>query len=387
MYGTAVIASYVPALQIDLVQYFGGEDATTVFGLGAVSMSYLIWIIILMAYVYIASTLPVWKLLQPRDYINAHQLIVGLVVLYLGLLLTNPEVTAPATRSVDDVSWFPLLFITIACGAVSGFHALVSSGTTSKQLNKETDARQVGYLGAVGEGVLALIAIIAVVTFFSTTDDFLAAYSSFDVANAEGLGNFIEGAAALASGLLIPEAAAQTLTSIIVISFAATTLDTSVRLMRYIISEIGREYKAFALTKKHVATSIAVGASLMLVLLPQDERGLGAGGYILWPLFGTSNQLLAGITLLLITIWVQRQGRNFLVPLIPMVFLLVMTMWAMLSQLRNEWWIFGETGGDVLLFVLGSIIFVFAVWICLEAYLLFKNERQQRLNNDKRDAG
>ncbi|AXF57598.1 carbon starvation protein A [Salicibibacter kimchii] len=381
MYGTAVLASYVPALQIDLVQYFGGEGSTVVFGLDAVSMSFLIWIIILMTYVYIASTLPVWKLLQPRDYINAHQLLVGLAVLYLGLLVTNPEVTAPTTRSTDDVSWFPLLFITIACGAVSGFHSLVSSGTTSKQLNKETDARTVGYGGAIGEGVLALISIIAVVTFFSTSDDFLTAYPTFDVANAEGLGNFIEGAAQLASGLLIPESVAQTIVAVVVISFAATTLDTAVRLMRYIISEIGREYNALALTKKHVATSIAVGASMALVLLPQDDRGLGAGGYILWPLFGTSNQLLAGITLMLITIWLSRQGRNYLVTLIPMVFLLIMTILAMLQQLSTEWWIFAENG-DALLFVLGSIILAFAVWICLEAYLLFKQGKSQRLDND-----
>lgn len=94
-----------------------------------------------MAYVYIASTIPVWKLLQPRDFINSHQLVVGLAILYLGLLFTNPEITAPITNPGADTSWFPLLFITIACGAISGFHGLVSSGTSSKQLNKETDAR------------------------------------------------------------------------------------------------------------------------------------------------------------------------------------------------------------------------------------------------------
>src|SRR5699024_9589393 len=113
-----------------------------------------IWIMILMVYVYIASTLPVWKLLQPRDFINSHHLVVGLGILYLDLLFTNPSITAPATHAVSDVSWFQLLFITIACGAISGFHGLVSSGTSSKQLNKETEARFVGYFGAVGEGIL-----------------------------------------------------------------------------------------------------------------------------------------------------------------------------------------------------------------------------------------
>ncbi|MBB6450700.1 carbon starvation protein [Geomicrobium halophilum] len=386
MYGTAVLANEIPALQIDLVSYFGGEGAEVAFGLDAVSMAFFVWIVILMAYVYIASTLPVWKLLQPRDYINAHQLVVGLGILYLGLLFTNPEVTAPVTRSVDDVSWFPLLFITIACGAISGFHSLVSSGTTSKQLNKETDARQVGYLGAIGEGTLAIIAIIAVVTLFSTQDEFLANYSSFNAANEMGLNNFIEGAAQLSTGLLIPETIAQTIVAVIVVSFAATTLDTAVRLMRYIIAEIATEYKAYAITKKHVATSIAVGSSMALVLMPGDDRGFGAGGYLLWPLFGTSNQLLAGIALLLITIWLRRQGRNFLVTFIPMIFLLFMTLWAMISQVWLQWAWYGDQA-NLLLFTLGAIILVFAVWICLEAYLLFKNDQNQGLEDDNDKIG
>src|SRR5699024_9880995 len=148
-------------------------------GLSTVGLAFFIWIIILMVYVYIASTLPVWKLLQPRDFINSHQLVVGLGILYIGLLFTNPTITAPATHSVTDVSWFPLLFITIDCWAISRLHGLAFSRTSSNQLNKETDARFVGYLGAVGEGVLALISILAVVTFFATKGDFLNTYSSF----------------------------------------------------------------------------------------------------------------------------------------------------------------------------------------------------------------
>src|SRR5690606_38520209 len=152
-------------------------------------------------------------------FINSHQLIVGLGILYLGLLFTQPEITAPMTNPDADVAWFPLLFITIACGAISGFHGLVSSGTSSKQLDKETDARFVGYLGAVGEGILALVSIIAVITLFPDRDSFLATYSSFTAANGSGLGNFIEGATVLASGLMIPGSVASTIVSIIVVSF------------------------------------------------------------------------------------------------------------------------------------------------------------------------
>lgn len=369
MYATAILASKVGFLQIDLVKYFGGEGASGLFGLGATSSAFLIWIIILMVYVYIASTLPVWKLLQPRDFINSHQLVVGLGILYLGLIFLNPEMTAPVTNANPDKSLLPLLFITIACGAISGFHGLVSSGTSSKQLDKETDARFVGYFGAVGEGILALISIIAVATFFANKDDFFATYASFTDANGAGLGVFIEGAANLASGVGLPADIATTIVSIIVVSFAATTLDTSVRLMRYIISELGVEYKVPALTKKHVATTVAVVSSAALVLLPEGPKGFGSGGYQLWPLFGTANQLLAGISLMLIAVWLRRQGRNYAVVLIPMIFLMFMTLYAMFQQVVFEWSWAGNDA-NTLLFVLGAIIFVFAVWIILTAFNL-----------------
>ncbi|KHE67823.1 carbon starvation protein A, partial [Halobacillus sp. BBL2006] len=347
-------------------KYFGGEGATTLFGMSATSMSFLVWIVVLMVYVYIASTLPVWKLLQPRDYINSHQLIVGLGLLYLGLLFTNPEITAPVTNASADTSWFPLLFITIACGAISGFHGLVSSGTSSKQLNNEKDARFVGYLGSVGEGALALVAIIAVVTFFPTAGEFTATYSGFAAASGAGLGVFIQGAGQLAAGLGIPPMVASTIVSVIVVSFAATTLDSSVRLMRYIIAELGTEYKIKPLTKTHVATTAAVVSSAMLTLIPQGPKGFGSGGYLLWPLFGTSNQLLAGISLLLVSIWLRNQGRNYLPTLIPMLFLMFMTLWAMIDQVLTEWAPWAE-GSDWMLFSFGAIILVFTFWILLTA--------------------
>ena len=381
MYLTAILASQVDVLQIDIVQYFGGEGAEGLFGLGAVNSAFLIWIIILMIYVYIASTVPVWKLLQPRDFINSHQLVVGLAILYLGLLFTNPEITAPVTNPDADTSWFPLLFITIACGAISGFHGLVASGTSSKQLNRETDARFVGYFGAVGEGILALVSILAVVTLFSSTSEFLGTYDSFNTANEIGLNMFVEGASVLASGLMIPTDIATTIVAIIVVSFAATTLDSCVRLMRYIISEIGVEYNVNQLSKKHVATTIAVTASAVLVLLPEGSRGFGSGGYLLWPLFGTSNQLLAGISLLLISIWLKKRGSNYLITLIPMIFLMFMTMYAMFQQVVFEWSWFGSDPSG-LLFVLGAIIFVFAVWIVLTSFKTLTRHMNQKNDVD-----
>lgn len=376
MYGTAVLTSKVPALQIDLVRYFGGADNTVMFGLDAVSMSFFVWIIILLIYCYFASTLPVWKLLQPRDYINSHQLVVGLIMLYAGLVFLRPELTAPMTNEVSDVSWFPLLFITIACGAISGFHGLVASGTTSKQLDKETDARFVGYLGSVGEGILAIISIIAVATLFANAADFRTAYSDFGAASLGGMGNFINGASQLATGIFIPADIARTIVTVIVVSFAATSLDTSLRLMRYIIAEIGSEYNFKPLTNMHVATSVAVVSSAALVLIPKGPNGFGSGGYLLWPLFGTSNQLLAGISLLLISIWLKRLGRNFFFTFVPMVFIFVMTLWAMIKQVVFQWSGLGDSDANMLLFILGGIILAFVFWIILEAFKAFTSKEQ-----------
>jgi carbon starvation protein len=162
-----------------------------------------------------------------------------------------------------------------------------------------------------------------------------------------------------------------------VISFAATTLDTSVRLMRYILNELGEEYKIKPLTKVHTSTLIAVGASAALVLLPEGPRGLGSGGYLLWPLFGTSNQLLAGISLLLVTIWLRRQGRSIIYTVIPMVFLMIMTLWAMVEQVVFDWSGWGTNDSNMLLFVFGAIILGFTIWIILEAVSLMRKEKDQ----------
>ena len=170
----------------------------------------------------------------------------------------------------------------------------------------------------------------------------------------------------LAGGLGIAPHIATTIVAIIVVSFAATSLDTSVRLMRYIVSEIGVEYNVNALTNKHVATSITIGASAALVLLPEGPNGFGSGGYLIWPLFGTSNQLLAGISLLLISIWLKKRGINYAVTLIPMIFLMFMTLYAMFTQVFLEWSWFGSDS-NTLLFILGAVIFVFAVWIIVTA--------------------
>ncbi|MFV1988558.1 MAG: carbon starvation protein A [Gemmatimonadota bacterium] len=333
------------------------------------------WIIILFAYTFIASVLPVWLLLQPRDYVNGHQLFVALGIIGAGVLVTNPTIIAPAVNTnlpADAPGWFPLLFITIACGAISGFHGLVASGTSSKQIDNEMDARQIGYGGALGEGALALISIIATTAGFAIyagVDGWHEHYGSWAAASAGGVSAFVNGVGVIASGIGIPAEVATIFAAVVVISFAATTLDTAVRLQRYIIAELGVEYNIKIIQNRWVATTVAV-SSCALLALGLDR---GAGGMRIWPLFGTTNQLLAGLSLLIVSLYLMRQKRPAWVTMIPMVFLLAMTTWAMLINIERYW-----TNDQTMLLVFGAAIFVLEIWLLFEAAAALKRVRRER---------
>jgi carbon starvation protein len=297
------------------------------------------WVIILFVYGFFASVLPVWVLLQPRDYINSHQLFAALGIIFLGIFLTNPEVIAPAINTqlpADAPNWFPLLFVTIACGAISGFHGLVASGTSCKQLDKESDARYVGYGGALGEGTVALTSILATTAGFAVyagIDGWHQHYGSWAAASAGATSAFVNGIGVLAQGVGIPQQVAVIFAAVVVISFAATTMDTGIRLQRYIITELGGQYRLKMMQNRWLSTFVAV-ASCALLALGIDR---GAGGMRLWPLFGTTNQLTAGLSLLVITIFLLSLKRNIWVTVVPMAFLLFMTTWAMIGNLIRYW--------------------------------------------------
>lgn len=322
------------------------------------------WVIILLVYAFFASVLPVWLLLQPRDYVNSHQLFVALAIIFLGVLFVNPTVVAPAVnqRLPDDApSWFPLLFITIACGAISGFHGLVASGTSSKQLDRETDARYVGYGGMIGEGTLALTSIVATTAGFALyagVEGWHEHYATWAAASSGATGAFVNGVATLAEGLKIPHAVAVIFAAVVVISFAATTMDTGVRLQRYILSELGVQYRVSIMQNRWIATFVAVATCAILAL--GIDRG--AGGMRLWPLFGTTNQLTGALSLLVLTLFLKRLGRPVWVTVIPMVFLLFMTTWAMVLNLVDYY-----TDSQPLLLTVGAAIFVLEIWLVFEA--------------------
>lgn len=329
------------------------------------------WILILFGYAAIASLLPVWMLLQPRDYINGLQLFIGLIILYGALVMLNPTLVAPAFNSdvpAGTPSLIPLLFVTIACGAISGFHGLVSSGTTSKQLNKEPDARFVGYFGAVGEGMLALAAILAATAGFATMGDWQAMYSAFGQG---GVNAFVEGGAFIIhNGIGLPEVTAATLLTVMAALFAGTTMDTGLRLQRYIFQEWGEIYNQPWMKKPAIATGLAVGSCLLLAFGAGGADG--SGGLIIWPLFGTTNQLLAGLTLLVITVMLVRMKRPMWYTLAPLCFLLMMTIMALLIQLRTFW-----NQGNMFLLVMDIVVLIAAIMVAMECASALKRSRAE----------
>ncbi len=335
------------------------------------------WVILLFVYAAVASLLPVWVLLQPRDYINGLQLVIGLLIFFAAVVLFNPTIVAPAVNTGlpgDVPPLLPLLFVTIACGAISGFHGLVASGTTSKQLDNEKDVRFVGYLGAVGEGALALAAILACTAGFATLADWEGFYTSFA---SGGLPAFVQGGGAIiAGGLGLPEHFGQTLLAVMAVLFAATTMDTGVRLQRYIIQEWGVIYNIKALRGRVLATFLAVAACVVLAF--GAGGGAGTGGLIIWPLFGTTNQLLAAVTLLVLSVILMKKGRPTIFTLVPFAFLIVMSIMALLYQAAQFW-----RNEQYFLVFMDILILVATIWVALESLSVLVRSRREGPDDDE----
>ncbi len=370
LYGLIVLGDQMPVV---LPENFLGMSPAT------------FWIVALFVYGAIASLLPVWVLLQPRDYINGVQLFVGLALLYGSVLIATlfaankPEIVAPAFNTAvpeGTPSLVPLLFVTIACGAISGFHGMVSSGTSSKQLDKEPDARFVGYFGAVGEGLLSLGTILAVIGGFRTAAEWNEIYSSF---GAGGVGAFVQGGGALMeNGLGLPASLSATVLATMAVLFAATTMDTGMRLLRFVVQEIGESMRVRI--TKIPATIIVVVVGLGLTF----SQGLGGdGGLRIWPLFGTTNQLLASLTLSIIAVMLIRKRRNPLPAVIPLVIVFVMSFWAAIDQLFS---FANPAQPDWLLFVLDIIIIVSSVWVAVEAALAMRRAATEPPEEADEDA-
>lgn len=399
-----------------LTVFFGNWGPLASFNKMLASWPVMTWVVVLLVYSYIASVLPVWSLLQPRDYINSLQLLTALGLVIIGLLVAGFFGGAPATaggarQSLQIVApafqWspkgapaiFPFLFITIACGAMSGFHCLVSSGTSSKQLKKETDAQFVGYGSMLIEGFLATVVILACVaglglgvsgkgSLLTGQEAWLTRYSSWGAASGLGakVGAFVDGSANFLHAIGIPISAAIALMGVLVASFAGTTLDTACRLQRYVIQElsstlIGKSHLESKMTSnpltwlqnKHGATIFAIVIAGIMAGLPIKGQAwswasAGKGGLILWPMFGATNQLLGGLAFLVIFFWLARRKLPMWIAFLPMVFMLAMPAWALIIKL-SSW--FKAPSPPYVLIGVTLMTLALEVWMITEAVMLW----------------
>jgi carbon starvation protein len=347
-----------------------------------------VWIVILLIYSFVASVLPVWSLLQARDFLNSLLLYLGLALCYLGVFVWRPEFAAPAFRAHPEgaPSFYPFVFIIIACGAASGFHSLVASGTTAKQIDKETDARFIGYGGMIGESLLGLLAVLACTAGILGTGGYQPSevwantYRDWDSMASLGtqVGVFITGAAQFIEKLGVADhRLATAFIAVVVVSFALTTLDSATRLLRFNISEIGETLHLRALDNRFLSSLLAVGVIAFFAFYKIGGR---PAGLALWRLFGTTNQLLAGLALLAVTLYLVQRGKSPWFTGVPMLFMAVTTILAMFSNLKDFWAQRGEGGGP--LFVVGLILLVLAVWLMAEgAVALFRFRGQEPIES------
>lgn len=355
---------------------------TTITSIGAIPATG-VWTIILLIYAWVASTLGVTTLLQPRDYINAWQLFIMMALLVVGAVVSSLsgklEMAAPAINTSGDIpSMWPLMFVTIACGAISGFHSLVASGTSTKQVSNERDSLFVGYGSMLLEGFLAVLIIICVgagigMAYKTSSGETLFGtlawqehYASFSGAAGMGakLNAVVIGAANIMGSIGVPEAVGITLMGVFIASFAGTTLDTSVRIQRYVISELSADLRIPLLVNKWAATTFAVVTAAMLAFITGAD---GKGAMKLWPLFGAANQLLAALALLVVTMYLKRKGGlKFLFTAVPCVVMLTITCWAMIENEKSFY-----QKQDWLLVIIGGVVFLLAAWMTIETLIVF----------------
>ena len=323
------------------------------------TLSVKTWMWILLAYIFIASVTPVWILLQPRDYLNSFLLYAMIGGALLGLFIAVPkmtEVPAFTAFNIKGSFMFPILFVTVACGAISGFHSLVGSGTSSKMIDKEDDAKLVGYGGMLIEGVLAVIALIAIGAVGMQEG---GAISTFSI----GVGTFMN-----AFGL--PMTVGVPFVALAISAFALTSLDTATRLARFVFQEFFMEAaekedssSAKLLSNMYIATAISVAIG-------------GAVGFTdwrtIWPIFGSANQLLSALALLAIGAWLAQTGKDNRMVRIPMIFMFLVTLSALVILAKNN-----IAAGNYMLVFFAVVLFILALVLIKESYKILFGQKQK----------
>ena len=323
-----------------------------VFGIQhPIELSFNTWKIILFVYVFFAATAPVWVLLQPRDYLSSFLLYAILLAGVVGVFAARPTIVTPmfGAFTQDLGTLFPILFVTVACGAISGFHSLVAAGTTAKQLNRESDTRPIAYGSMLIETLLSVIALItAAVILRSDYTALMQEGGPIGVFSA-GIGSFVE-------HLGIPEKTGITFAALAISAFALTTLDTATRLGRFMVQEFFEKSKApgFLYKNRYTGTILTIAFAAFFTFTGTRNA--------LWPLFGSANQLLASLTLLAVTVWLTKLGKKSLFVRIPMYFMFSVTLAALIVMVVKNW-----IDGNVVLVVFSLLLFGIAVTLVLKA--------------------
>lgn len=369
--GIAVVfgyAVYRKGVSLTIATVFGVALLFAAIWLGQLyplNLSFTTWIIVLSVYIFIASVVPVWILLQPRDYLNSFLLYAMMIGAFVGIIVYHPQMelapfTAFTVETATGKQWlFPILFITVACGAISGFHSLVGSGTTSKQINNERDAKIIGYGGMLIECMLAIVAIITAA--YITNDRFAELMADGGPVNV-----FSDGCGIFMSKLGIPFETGKSFVSLAVSAFALTSLDTATRLGRFIFQEFFEKTSADGqisrpiIANKYVATGITVAIGAYMAF----------GGYAkIWPIFGSANQLLAALALLALAVWMKSSGRNNKMFIIPMVFMFIATLSALGIQVFNN-----LGSGNIVMVVLPAVLFILAIVLAIQGVKVLREK-------------
>jgi len=368
LFGVAVYrfkAPLLPATIVGVILLFSCIYLGFLFPL---SLSKQTWIILLLVYIFIASVTPVWILLQPRDYLNSYLLYAMIAGALLGIVILRPEIQMDGFVgfNVNGQYLFPVLFVTVACGAISGFHSLVGSGTSSKQLYKESDAKKIGYGAMLIEGLLAIIALITVAYISkSQFGDLLA--------NGGPVNVFSEGIASFMVSFGIPFSMGKTFTALAISAFALTSLDTATRLGRFIFQEFfdtnglnnKEATKKNPLSNMYVSTTITVVCSGLFAVMGYEK---------IWPIFGSANQLLAAIALMAIAIWLANTNRGCKEFIIPIVFMFVVTIVSLCFNIK------ANIGVNSLLVIIAVALLILALILIKEALAFLQRNKNEGTN-------
>lgn len=315
------------------------------------------WRVVLIIYIIAASVMPVWMLLQPRDYLCSFLLYAMMAGAIIGVFVKRPEINMKAFTgfTVGGNTMFPVLFVTVACGAISGFHSLISSGTTSKQLSRAKDSRVIGYGGMLVEGLLAVVTLISI------------CYLSKDGVHALDGGKLGTPAATFAKGVAefmasfgIPFQAGNVFITLAYSAFALTSLDTATRIGRYLLQELSGDLPEGNAVRKvgsnmYVATIVTIAISVVFLV---------AGYTRVWPIFGSANQLLAALALLALSAWIgNKKGTRSPETIVPMLFMFVVTLTSLTLMIVKNF----QEGGFKPLGVIAAVLFVLAILQLVEA--------------------